>query len=401
MAVTDDREALLWRPGSRKFRLLGAILATLFVGYAAVYLTVSFTSGSPHAFGDSFALWSWGRFAIAHPAAAIYDPAELHRAQIGLGMPADDEYPFAYPPSFLLVLWPMGLLPHPLAGATLTLGSLALFLWATLGREWRLPALLTVLAMPTTTIAIVSGQSGFLAGAMLAGGLRLAASRPLLAGILFGLLTYKPQLGLLVPVALAAARLWRTLAAASLTALALVCVTTALFGSEVWAAWLAALPQYSRQFAAQSGDILHLMPTVLAGLLRLGISPGSANTVQWAAFAASAAIVWALFRHGATPLAGAALMVATFLATPYAFVYDMPLLAAAVIWIVEERRRDRDAFTSLEMLILMLAAVFPMTMPSGTSHFPLAPTILALLLGLIAARLWRGRRPAVAALPAQ
>ena len=401
MAATDDREAFLWRPGSRKFRLLGVVLVTLFAGYAAIYLTLAFTSGSPQAFGDSFALWSWGRFAIAHAAAAIYDPAELHAAQLALGMPAGDEYPFAYPPSFLLVLWPMGLLPYRLAAATLTLGSLALFLWATIGRGWRVASLLAALAMPTTTITIVSGQSGFLAGAMLAGGLRLAASRPVLAGILFGLLTYKPQLGLLVPVALAAARLWRTLLAASLTALALVCATAALFGSEVWAAWLAALPQYSRQFAAQSSDILHLMPTVLAGLLRLGISPGAANAMQWVATAAAAVMVWAAFRRGPTPLAGAGLLVATFFATPYAFVYDMPVLATAIVWIVEERRRNGDAFTSLEMLILLLAAVLPMTMPAGTSHFPLAPAVLALLLGLIAARLWRGRLPAAAALPAQ
>jgi len=73
-------------------------------------------------------------------------------------------------------------------------------LWATLGRNWWSPALLAALAAPTTAIAIVSGQTGFLAAALLAGGLRLAAPNPVAGGVLLGLLTYKPQLGLLVPV---------------------------------------------------------------------------------------------------------------------------------------------------------------------------------------------------------
>src|SRR5439155_352385 len=112
--------------------------------------------------------------------------------------------------------------------------TLPLYLWATIGANWRSPALFAALAAPTTAIAIVSGQNGFLAGALLAGGLRLAAGHPLAAGVLFGLLTYKPQLGLLVPVALAAAGLWRTLTIAGVTAILLVALTSLLFGGAIW-----------------------------------------------------------------------------------------------------------------------------------------------------------------------
>ncbi len=42
------------------------------------------------------------------------------------------------------------------------------------------------------------------------GACRLLGRRPVLAGVLFGLAAVKPQLGLLVPVALISARQWRS-----------------------------------------------------------------------------------------------------------------------------------------------------------------------------------------------
>ncbi len=384
--------ALRWPPGSDKFRLLSGILLALTAIYGATYLGVAAARGWPQGFGDSFAVWSWGRFIGGHTAAAIYDPAALRAAQLALGMDPGASYPFAYPPSYLLVLWPLGALPGPLSLAALMGISLPFYLWATLGREWRWPALLAALAAPTTTIAIVAGQSGFLAAGLLAGGLRLAAARPVAGGVLLGLLTYKPQLGLLVPVALVAARLWRTLAAAALTAVFLVGLSSLFFGVAVWPGWAASIPAFSRQFAAESSEIVHLMPTPLAALVQLGVALPLAQAVQWAATAAAAAVVWVLFRGGSGRLASAGLLVAALLATPYAFVYDMPILAAAIIWLVQERRQAGDAFGTGEALAMILAMLSPVTLATGHSAFPLATLSLVLLLVLIVRRSWLLRR---------
>src|SRR5439155_13046111 len=140
-------------------------------------------------------------------------------------------------------------------------------------REFAAPALVAAAAAPTTTIAILSGQSGLLAAALFAGGVRLAGRAPVASGIMFGLLTFKPQLGLLVPVALVAARLWRTIAAAIATAVLLIVVTSLLFGADIWARWAGFVPVFSRQFAGESSEIVHLMPTLLPALLRLGLAP--------------------------------------------------------------------------------------------------------------------------------
>lgn len=402
MDATDRGSPLSWRPEDAKFRLLATILLLLSAAYGATYLAISLAGPSPRSFGDSFALWSWARFVVDHDAIATYEPIELHATQVVLGMDPAVSYPFGYPPSFFILLWPMGLLPYAVACATLTVASLLLYLWATVGRDWRSPILVAALAAPTTTLAIVAGQTGFLSAALLAGGLRLCTRRPLAAGVLFGLLSYKPQLGLLVPVALVAARLWRALIAAAATAAALVMLTSALFGWGIWPAWLTALPEFSRQFAAESGAIVHLMPTVFATALQMGLSPSTARLAQWAAMLGAAPLVSALFRSAPVKTAGPALLVATFLAAPYAFVYDMPMLATAILWIVAERHRAGEAFGSAEILILAVAMIFPITLPMGTPRLPLGPIVLTALLGMIAARVWRGRRlrHELAALPA-
>jgi hypothetical protein len=391
--------ALRWAPGSDKFRLLAGILLALSAVYGAIYLAVALGRGWPAGFGDSFALWSWGRFVAEHDAALIYNPTVLRTAQLALGMDAGASYPFGYPPTFMLIVWPLGELPGWLSFVALMAVSLPLYLWETLGRDWRSSALIAALAAPTTAIAIVSGQSGFLAAALLAGGVRLAACNPVAGGVLLGLLTYKPQLGFLVPVALVAARLWRALAVAALTGVLLVGLTSLLFGIAVWPAWAAAIPGFSRQFAAESSQILHLMPTVLAALSQLGVDSAAAQMTQWAATAAAAVIVWMLWRSGPTRLAGAGLLVAALLATPYAFVYDMPTLATAIIWLVAERRRAGDAFATGEIVVMILAMLSPMTLAAGTSHFPLAALSLVLLLGMIVRRFWQLRsQPAPASL---
>ena len=397
----DIAAALNWPPASDKFRLLAGVFLVLFAAYGVTDLAVATARGWPGGFGDSFALWSFGRFLGHHAAVTIYDPIALRSAQLTLGMDPGASYPFPYPPSFLLVVWPLGQLPGWLAWLALVAVSLPLYLWATVSANWRSPALVAALVAPTTAIAIVSGQSGLLAGALLAGGLRLAVGHPTASGVLFGLLTYKPQLGLLVPVALVAAGFWRTLTVAAVTAVLLAVATSLLFGAAIWPSWVASLPAFSRQFAAESGEIMHLMPTILVALVQLGVPPVPAQLAQWAGTAGVAAIVWILFRSGPHDLAAAGLLVATFLATPYAFVYDMPIVATAVIWVIAERQCAAEALGTGEVLIMILALIAPITLPAGTSRFPLATLALILLFGAIVRRARRLRsRTAPARLPA-
>jgi hypothetical protein len=260
---------------------------------------------------------------------------------------------------------------------------------------------LAAFVAPTTIISIVSGQTGLLAAALLAGGIRLADRCPILGGILLGLLSYKPQIGLLVPIALVSARLWRCIATACATLFVLVIVTSAAFGPDIWVTWISAIPVFWREVAAGGGRYLHLMPTVRSTLLQIGAAPTLVWVAQSATAIAVSCIAWVSFRSGSTPLAGAALMVATFLATPYAFVYDMPVVATAVLWVIIERHRSGGSFGLGELLVLTLAAIAPMTMPAEAARPPIGMISLLLLLGLILRRRWALRAERAADLPAQ
>ena len=77
MSATEGPAALRWPPSGDKFRLLLTILLALAALYGIADLAVAAARGWPDGFGDSFALWSWGRFAAEHNAAAIYDPENM------------------------------------------------------------------------------------------------------------------------------------------------------------------------------------------------------------------------------------------------------------------------------------------------------------------------------------
>jgi Glycosyltransferase family 87 len=378
-----DRQLFASAPEAQSARLLVGALLLLFGAYSLIYFGITAYRSISQPIDDLFGFWSYSRFVLEHPPTEIYNPAILHAAQVALGMDPSIEYPCPYPPSFLLALWPLGLLSQPLAYAALIGITLPLFVWATTGGRWRSWIGLAAIVAPATTITIIAGQAAMLAAALMAGGLRLAPVRPVLAGVLLGLLIYKPQMAVLVPVALLAAGLWRTIAAAVVTGVGLMVLSSIAFGWSIWPAWISGVMAYSGYFAAESGGRLHLMPTVYAALPRFGVSASAAQLVQAVTAIVAAGAVWDCFRRGATPLAAAALMTATFLATPYAFAYDMPMIVTAVLWTVAERQRSPEPFGATETFVLTLAMVAPITLLPEDIRFPVAMVSLVLLLGLI------------------
>src|SRR5712692_646419 len=151
-------------------------------------------------------------------------------------------HPWVYPPTFLLLFLPFGSLP-PLASlvAFLAIGFLALLAAVRLyvGRgQPRWIVLFSLVLCPAVPFNVMTGQNAFFIGALLVGGFGMLARYPVGAGILLGVLTFKPQLWLMVPVALVAARQWRALASAAATALLLALLTLPVFGFDIWRAWL-------------------------------------------------------------------------------------------------------------------------------------------------------------------
>ena len=99
--------------------------------------------------------------------------------------------------------------------------------------------LLLGLGFPAVLLTVTHGQNAFLTAGLLSWGLLLLPAQPVAAGVLIGALAFKPQLALLLPVALIAGGNWRAIVAASLTVLGLSAATVILFGAEIWRDFLA------------------------------------------------------------------------------------------------------------------------------------------------------------------
>ena len=392
------RRPLAWPTWDRKTRALFWTLVTLasllaLLIYAAVINVILHRGGSFVNF--VFLFWGWSRFIHEiSPASLIYAPHVLFVFEQGLVGAPHSNLPFAYPPSVLLLIWPLAWL-GPVTAWALWLGvGLALYLWAGWQRPWGARIALLGVVAPSTVAAVYAAQTSLLAAALMIGGCRLVGRRPVWAGVLFGLLAaVKPQYGLLVPVALVSARQWRCVVAAGTTVALAVLASAAAFG---WGAWMrlpGALTGLSA-LVARHPKFDYFSPTVTSGLRMLGAGPALTAAVQLATAAGAAVAVWLCFRRGFTPLGAAALMVGAFLVTPYALYYDLPMVSYAVLSVVLERDRSRRAFTTAEVVVLVLAMALPVLMWGPPA--PWGMIVLGLLFVLIVgriARLERAGRP--------
>ena len=346
-----------------------AALGGLFLAYAVLYYGAQLPD-LRHA-GDFAALWSYGQVLRTEGAAALYNPARLQALQEALGMPAGQRNPFPYPPGFLPIVAPLGLFGFGAAFVAWTGATLGVFVLACRGRlAW------VALIAPGTTIEVIAGQTGLLSGALFVGGLRLVGSRPWLGGALLGLLTFKPQLGLLIPVALVAMRAWRAIGGALLSAAGLMLAGLLVSGTDTVALWLGALPAYATDFAARSVRF-GMMPTTLANLLLVGVPHDVAAVLQGVVAVGASVLVWRVFRRAADygPREVLILAAATFLATPHAFVYDMPLLTGAALVYGSSGR------SWIVALVLVLPAAMLWSGPIPLST-PVLAGVLAVLIGL-------------------
>jgi arabinofuranan 3-O-arabinosyltransferase len=293
------------------------------------------TNGAGRPFGDDFInFWSGAHLAWHGRATEIYNPAAFHAfEQSVVGAPLD-AYHYSYPPVLLLLTAPLALMAYvPGLFAWLAAG------WYAFYRALRLAmpgqgALLFALATPAVFINAVGGQNGTWTAALFGGGLSLLERRLLLAGGLLGLLIYKPQLGLLIPVALLAGRHWRAFAAASVVAGALLAVSAFWFGTDVWAEYLRNLGVLRQMILEDGTGVWHRFVSVFVGARRLGAPVELAYVIQAvAATFACIAVAWVWLGDAPAGVKNAVLMVGTCLATPYLQDYDLVFGALVVAWL--------------------------------------------------------------------
>jgi alpha-1,2-mannosyltransferase len=358
------------------------------LGFAVVVLMAYLCTLSPpldvqgYALGRDFVnMWIGGRAAQAGDPAALFDFATHNLKLKDAFGPDFPPHNWSYPPHTFLFLLPLGRLPYAAAlGAWTALGLVA-YLTASLGGDWRRGRVLFALAAPAAAINLVTGQNGFFTTALFVGGLRLLQRRPVLAGVLFGCLTIKPQLGLLLPIMLVSEGRWRTVLAATGTALALAGLTTAMFGAAIWSDYAAKVaPVQAWVMAEGKGIFTVMMPTPFMNARIAGLDAGMAYAVQGVASAMGlAAMLWTFVRRRDPLISALVLATATFLVSPYAFDYDMGLFTALLLGLAGK------AGTSPALLRMGLAVwMLPLAcVVLGLFKLPVAAPTLAVFLWML------------------
>jgi hypothetical protein len=235
-------------------------------------------------------------------------------------------------------------------------------------------------------VNLAHGQSGFLTAGLLGFGLLLLQERPIVAGILFGLLAYKPQLGLLLPLVLLADRRWAAFVAATVTVLATSSLSYVVFGAEIWRAFLESVTLTRTLVLEQGAMGWEKMQSTFgaARMLGAGIEPAYAvQAIVSLGVTIAVLLIWR--RPVEMPLKNAALVTGTLLVTPYAFDYDMTLLALPIAWLVGEGLRTQ--FLNWEKVVLFGVWLLPIVSRGvGSFGVPIAPVVLLVLLTLILRR---------------
>lgn len=364
--------------------LILAVSSSFFVAYA-FFLS---TSGFPG--NDFFVFWSAARF--LHQGGSLadaYDPAVFYAFEHGTDGHAPRGWPFLYPPHAALLFLPLA--PLSLRAAQITWDALSLAVYLT--GCWRVlkprKALTGVaLIAPASVANLIYGQTGLLTSGLTVLGLGLLQRAPIAAGVAFGLLSIKPQLALLPALALLLSGNRRAITAAALTTLSLVLASFAVFGAGSWADWVETLTGYSTAFSASPWHH-HNGVTVYLTLLNLGAGRGLAIAAQGLV---SVLVMWStvrLLRRDQGELAIMATLTGLLLATPYALLYDLPLVSTVCLMLLA--LGDRSGFLGGELFMVAAAWCLPLLLVlSGGGTSALALSVLVGLLILILRRIAHG-----------
>lgn len=336
---------------------------------------------------DFLVFWVTSGLILGGEPLVPYDQARLTQlCRALIGPESDALIAWFYPPHGLFVVAPLGLLPFLpawIAWVAVTLSALAWSLSAVLGRL----GVALALGLPATLACVLVGQNGLLTAALMAGTLVLLDRRPWVAGLLLGLLTYKPHFGPLFPLVLLATGRWVPLIGAAATTLALAAAAELAFGPGAWATFLQGAQDQTLAMVGGGAWDWRKMQSAYGIVHALGGPRWLAILLQAAMALVVAVLVLRVWRGGAPPpVRAAALAAGALLVSPYVFIYDAPVATVAIAFLLRDAL-DRG-FLRGERIALVLVGAAPLL--QFLTLVMVLPMMAAVLLGMAVRRAERG-----------
>jgi Glycosyltransferase family 87 len=370
-----------------KYSLLIASCCLLFISIFIIILWKISKIG----FGGDFNQFYAASLMAAHGNIVdIYNPQLIQSMTLkatGIDLP----YYWLYPPTYLIFLLPFSQFPYLLSLSLWIFILLTCYFLTVYHIAPKSITLFITLAFPATFINILAGQNGFISASLLGMGLCLLETRPFLGGILLGIISYKPQLFILIPLALIAGGQWRALMGAASSVMGLALISVLAFGLSPWKEFYRTIPSALAILRNAQGNLPKMLGVFPSTLLM-----GGGPTLGWLLqglimIAAVAAVTW-VWREGLPYLRNSLLVVSILLFTPYGFYYDLTLLALPLAWIGWEGYTQ--GWLPGEQMALCLGWLLPSLLICYMLGIilPIAPLILLTLFIFILIRHWTGKQ---------
>jgi hypothetical protein len=344
---------------------------------------------------DFLPFWSASQLALHGHAGDAYNQAIIEQIERAAIHHEVGVLPWLYPPTFLLAVYPLALLPWKVAAVAFLGGTYALFVKAIHTIVPRREAVLVAMAFPAAALVMVSGQNGLLSASLAAFGLNALGRRPVLAGICFGVLSMKPQLAVLFPLALLCSRSWRALAALAVTSLAMLAVASIAFGTETLAAFIHNMGM-AAGYVEKGRAALARVPSAFA-LIKLAHGPTALAYAAQAVSAAMAivAVYHAWHREASHELRSATLVCASLMVSPYLFDYDLTWYGVLIAWYARHAMKTDWKCGEREWLVALWLVPFAGILLVMRIHIQFMPIVSAVTLWMLCARLTFERHAAV------
>jgi len=358
------------------------VIAIGFIGYSNLVNAKGYTIVT-----DFTIYWAVSRLALEGQATSAYFLPNLRLALDSIDPAIVGNYGWFYPPTFYLLILPFGLMPLIPAYLIFMFSSLAGYVTVIHSIFWRREALWCLAGFSGVWLTLRFGQNSFLT-ASLAGAalLFLERRRPILAGIFIGLLSIKPHLAVLFPLALVAIKAWRTFITAAIVACLFMAVAVGAFGVVTLNAWFHGM-DIAREWTEAGVMLWTGMPTIFSMLRLLNVPVGLSYIVHIIVAAGAAATVWKIWRQCDNwPLRSAALVTSTMLISPYLYEYDLVWLALPASWLV--KLGMEEGWFSGERELLVMVWLLPLLAVVIANHTSIqtAPLVTMALLWIILRR---------------
>jgi alpha-1,2-mannosyltransferase len=338
---------------------------------------------------DFITFWAASDLTLQGRPEAAFDHAQALAVQQTAVTGSEVVFFWHYPPTFQLLAAPLAFLPYlPSYLAFAALGYAAyLFALRPLVRQPR--PLLLLAAFPAAVFCFYHGQNSTYSAALLGCAVWLSERKDrkaLLAGVCIGLLAYKPQLGVLAPLAFAAAGQWRLFAVAAVTSLGFCAIATLVLGPGLWMVFASNFP-FVKELVETGALPWAKMPSAWVFARMLGAPETAAYVLQGLVALTAAGVVAFVWRTcGMTRLSWAVLISATLMVPHYLFDYELTLLAipcAILASDMAERGATRAEKLTLLAVVALCGFIAPLT---SAAHVQVGFPMLAAILWLSARR---------------